>query len=244
MNAGFKSQSFNVGSVPGQDALNIVRIRPFCHKTKDMNHSPQTGDPDRLAAALARFDEANSGDPNHELDSGKQLPRELVYAERVTRWVLRLKPDASEALRLAARGAHLRRWEIPRTRYPATRPGYLRWRADLKKFHAEKVAEIMAQIGYPEEIIFRVNGLVSKAAFPQDPDSRTLEDALCLVFLENQFADLLARSGEAKVIGAVQKSWHKMTSAGRTAALELQYAPHVKAVLEKALNPDSRLAQE
>ena len=209
-----------------------------------MNQSPQTGDPDRLVAALARFDAANSSDPNLEWESGKQLPRELVYAERITRWVLRLNPDASEALRLAARGAHLRRWEIPRTRYPATRPGYLRWRADLKKFHAEKVAEIMAQIGYPEEMILRVNGLVSKAAFPQDPDSRTLEDALCLAFLENQFGDLLARSGEAKVIGAVQKTWDKMTPAGRAAALKLDYAPHLKAVLEKALSPDSHPAQE
>ena len=201
-----------------------------------MNQSPQTGDARRLAAALARFDEANSSDPNLEWDSGKQLPRELVYAERITRWVLRLNPDASEALRLAARAAHLRRWEIPRTRYPATRPGYLRWRADLKTFHAERVGEIMAQVAYPEEMILRVKALVSKASFPQDPDSRTLEDALCLVFLEYQFGDLLVRSGEAKVIGAVQKTWHKMTSAGRAAALKLDYDPQLKAVLERALN--------
>ncbi len=204
-----------------------------------MNQSSETGDPKRLAAALARFDEANSSDPNLEWDSGKQLPREFLYAQRLTRWVLRLNPEASDALRLAARGAHLRRWEIARNSYPATRPGYLRWRSDLKTFHAEKVAEIMTQVGYPEEMVLRVKALVSKASFPHDPDGRTLEDALCLVFLEYQFEDLLAKSGEAKVIGAVQKTWRKMTPAGRAAALELHYSPHLKALLERALNPDS-----
>ena len=204
-----------------------------------MNQSSETGDPKRLAVALARFDEANSRDPNLEWDSGKELPRELVYAQRLTRWIVQLNPDAPEALRLAARGAHLRRWEIARNSYPATRPGYLRWRTDLKLFHAEKVAEIMTQVGYPEEMVLRVKALVSKASFPQDPDSRTLEDALCLVFLEYQFGDLLAKSGEEKVIGAVQKTWHKMTPVGRAAALKLHFSPHLKALLERALKPDS-----
>lgn len=208
-----------------------------------MKQSFQTGDATRLAAALARFDEANSIDPNLERESGEQLPRELAYAQRITRWVLRLNPEASEALRLAARAAHLRRWEIPRNRYPPTRPGYLRWRADLKTFHAEKVGEIMAQVGYPEEMLRRVQGLVSKASFPHDPDSRTLEDALCLVFLEYQFGDLLAKSGEAKVIGAVQKTWHKMTPAGRVAALKLEYDPQLKAVFERALSSNSDPSQ-
>jgi hypothetical protein len=209
-----------------------------------MNKSSQTDNPKRLAAALTRFDEANSSDPNLEWDSGKQLPREFLYAQRLTRWVLRLNPEASEALRLAARGAHLRRWEIARNSYPATRPGYLRWRTELKTFHAEKVAEIMTQVGYPEEMILRVKGLVSKASFPHDPESRTLEDALCLVFLEYQFGDLLAKSGEAKVIGAVQKTWHKMTPAGRVAALKLDYNPQLKTILERALNPDSNPTEE
>jgi hypothetical protein len=204
-----------------------------------MNQSSQTSDPERLAAALARFDEANSGDPNLEWDSGKQLHREFLYAQRLTRWVLRLNPEASEALRLAARGAHLCRWEIARDSYPATRAGYLRWRTDLKTFHAERVAEIMTQVGYPEDMVGRVKGLVSKTTFPHDPDSRTLEDALCLVFLEYQFGDLLAKSGEAKVIGAVQKTWHKMTPAGRAAALKLDYSPHLKTLLERALHVDS-----
>ena len=38
-----------------------------------------------------------------------------------------------------------------------------------------------------------------------------LEDALCLVFLEYQLADLAAKTAEDKTINALQKSWQKMT---------------------------------
>src|SRR5258706_368951 len=95
-------------------------------------------DPRRYEAALNRFDEENSRDPNLEQSEGAVQPRELVYARRLGEWVEHLCPEASEELRLAARCQHLCRWKIPRETYPMTRTGYLRWRGDLKQFHAEQ----------------------------------------------------------------------------------------------------------
>jgi hypothetical protein len=186
---------------------------------------------DRFAAAIARFDAANAADPN--LEAGR--PRELLYAERLTAWVLRLCPEASEVLQLAARSQHLCRWTSPRENYPATRPGYLKWRADLKKFHAEKSGEILRATGYDEETIRRVQDLNLKKNFPADPECRVLEDALCLVFLEFQFAALAAKSDDAKMINALQKSWAKMSEAGRAAALKLSYGERELALIQQAL---------
>ncbi len=121
---------------------------------------------DPFAAAIARFDAENSRDPN--LEDGR--PRELVYAERLTNWVQKLAPNASAALRLAARCQHICRWESPRENYPMTRPGYLKWRADLKKFHAEKSAGILREVGYDEATIQRVQELNLKRYFPADAD--------------------------------------------------------------------------
>jgi hypothetical protein len=140
-----------------------------------------------------------------------EQPRELVYAQWLTEWVLRLCPDASEHLRLAARCQHLRRWEVPRNSYPMTRIGYLQWREGLKKFHSQRAGEILKEVGYPEEIIKLVQKLNLKKDFPKDPETRVLEDALCLVFLEHQFADLAAKTAEDKMLNAVQKTWKKMT---------------------------------
>ena len=146
---------------------------------------------DAFAKAMERFDAENSRDPNLETDGGVSYPRELLYARRLTDWVQKLAPGASESLRLAARCQHICRWLIPRDTYPMTRAGYLRWRHDLKQFHAKKSAEILHDAGYTAEIIERVRDLNLKKNFPTDPDSRILEDALCLVFLEiSYFAKL------------------------------------------------------
>ncbi len=201
-----------------------------------MSENFQPRDAQKFEAALRRFDEENSRDPNVETVAGVAHPRELLYAQRLTDWVLRLAPAASEALRLAARCQHICRWESPRDSYPMDRIGYLKWRADLKKFHAEKSGAILREVGYDDETIQRVQDLNLKKHFPADLETRTLEDALCLVFLEFQFADLAAKTAEDKTINALQKSWAKMTEAARAEALKLNYGEREKTLLQRALN--------
>ena len=186
---------------------------------------------EKFLSALRRFDAENSRDPN--LENGQ--PRELLYAQRLTDWVLKLCPDAGEALRLAARCQHICRWESPRDRYPMTRAGYLKWRADLKKFHADKSGTILREVGYDEETIRRVQHLNLKQDFPANPEGRVLEDALCLVFLEFQFAALAAKSEEEKMINALRKSWEKMTEASRAEALKLNFGEREITLIQRAL---------
>jgi len=192
----------------------------------------QPRDAHQFEAAIRRFDAENARDPN--LENGQ--PRELLYAHRLTGWVLQLCPDASEELRLAARCQHIRRWEIPRDSYPMTRASYLKWRADLKIFHAQKAGEILRETGYDETVIRRVQDLNLKKNFPADPESRVLEDALCLVFLQFQLADLAGKTDEDKTINALRKSWAKMSGAGRAEALKLDFGPREKNLLQRALN--------
>jgi hypothetical protein len=192
-------------------------------------------DPARFSAAIRRFDAENSRDPNSEMAEGVPQPKELLYAQRLTSWVLRLCPNAAEELLLAARCQHLCRWEIPLSSYPMTRPGYLLWRANLKKLHAQKAGELLRATGYPDEMIQKVQHLNRKKHFPNELNSRVIEDALCLIFLEFQFAELAAKTDEAKTINALQKSWGKMTEAGRAEALKLNYGALEKRLLQKAL---------
>ena len=186
---------------------------------------------EKFSAAIRRFDAQNFRDPNREAGQ----PRELLYAQRLTGWVLKLCPNASEALQLAARCQHICRWESPRENYPMTRPGYLKWRADLKKFHAEKSGAILRELGYDDDTIRRVQDLNLKKNFPADPDCCVLEDALCLVFLEFQLAPLAAKSDDEKMINAVRKSWAKMTEAGRAEALKLACGEREKKLIGRAL---------
>ena len=200
-----------------------------------MSKKFQPADPARFAAAFRRFDEENSRDPNIIVLSASPRPRELVYAHWLSDWVLKLCPSASEELRLAARCQHLCRWMIPRSSYPMTRPGYLQWREALKQCHAEKAGEILREVGYPDDVIRRVEELNLKKRFPQDPESRILQDALCLVFLERQLGELASKTSDDKVINALQKSWRKMTPAAQAEALKLPYNAREKELLDRAL---------
>jgi hypothetical protein len=189
----------------------------------------------RFHEAIRRFDELNTADPNREIVAGEPHPRELLNAQRLSRWVMKLDPSASEHLRLAARSQHLCRWMIPRNSYEMTRAGYHRWRNDLKQFHAQKSSEVLRAVGYSEELIARVRDLNLKKNFPADPESRTLEDALCLVFLEFQFAELASKTDDEKIINALQKSWKKMTPRAHEQALRLSYGSREAALIQRAL---------
>ncbi len=199
-----------------------------------MSESFQPRDAKRFENATRRFDEENSRDPNSERTDGVDRPRELIYAQWLTDWVLKLCPEASEELRLAARCQHLCRWMVPRDSYPMTRVGYLQWREGLKKFHAQRAGEILREVGYPTEIISKVQNLNLKKGFPHDPESRVLEDALCLVFLERQFGQLASKTTDDKMINALQKAWKKMTPAAQKLAQQLTYNFHEKGLLEQA----------
>ena len=75
------------------------------------------------------------------------------WANREDDWVRALAPSASEELLLAVRAQHIRRWTVARSTYPEGRNGYLHWREDLKKFHADTLGRIMKDAGYPDEAV-------------------------------------------------------------------------------------------
>ena len=188
----------------------------------------------RFHQVIKKFDDENRHDPNQIVINGTPRPRELVYAEWLTDWVLQLRPDASEALLLAARCQHICRWMIPRSSYPMTRAGYLRWREELKHFHAQKSAEILRQSGYPEEMIARVHALNLKKNLGQDEECQVLEDALCLVTLQHQLGELMKKTEPEKMITILQKTWKKMSPAGREEALKLPFSDREKELVAKA----------
>lgn len=194
----------------------------------------------RERKAIERIDAANGGDPNREVAGGKARPKELLYSERMSGWLKRLAPGASEALRLAVRAQHIRRWEIPRGRYPAGKAGYHEWRTFLYGFHAEAAGKILREAGYDEATISRVGQLIRKENLKTDPEAQALEDAAALVFLESYFAEFSKQHDEAKLVTILRKTWRKMSKAGRGAALALPFPPALGRIVAQAVEGPKR----
>jgi hypothetical protein len=64
------------------------------------------------------MDSANSRDPNMIYVGGRSEPVELAYSRRMSRMLDRFRPEASEALKIAARAQHIERWTSSRASYP------------------------------------------------------------------------------------------------------------------------------
>jgi len=196
--------------------------------------------PERFDQAIARFDAANAEDPSRELVDGRERPKALLYAERLTAMLTRIAPDASEALRLAARCQHLQRWKIPRAEYPMTQAGYFQWRSELRDFHVDLATTILTDAGYDEATIGRVSSLTRKEALKTDADAQALEDAVALVFLESYLSDFVAEHrdyDEAKLAGILTKTAKKMSAQGREAALTAIALPAALApIVRSAMN--------
>lgn len=187
-----------------------------------------------LEAAFDAIDAANTGDPNTITVRGSVRPKEQAHAELAVEWVRRLVDAPSEALLLAARAHHVRRWEIPRSSEPEGRAGYLRWKRRLQQHHAAVVGEVLAGLVTPA-VVQRVQSIVRKEALRSDPEVQALEDALCLVFVETQFGELTEQLGEDHMVEVVAKTLRKMSPSGRSAALELPLDESAARIVGRAL---------
>lgn len=190
---------------------------------------------EKLLEAFSLFDEANAKDPNTESYNGQSYPKEVLYGIRMTAKLTDFLPVASESLQLAARCQHIKRWEIARDSYPMDRVGYLKWRQDLKKFHASEASKILQSIGYDNTTISEVFSLLQKKRLKKNPDTQALEDVICLVFLEFYFEPFAAKHSDEKTIDIIQKTWKKMSKKGHEAALKLPLSQDSLVLVQSAL---------
>ncbi|MDZ7661707.1 DUF4202 domain-containing protein [Thiohalophilus sp.] len=193
--------------------------------------------------AVELIDNANREDPNMESDGEKEWPKELLYSHRMSDMQERYAPDADDAPKLAIRAQHIQRWKSPRDAYPMDRKGYLKWRSDLYKFHAETAGELLAQAGYDEEFIERVKKAVAKRGLKSNPDTQLLEDVTDLVFIEHYmlaFANKHPEYSEEKWIDIIRKTWNKMSPEAQQFALagNIQLPEPLVPLIQKAVAGD------
>lgn len=187
------------------------------------------------ARARELIDAAHAADPKRAPDG---RAAELVYADRMEAWVARLVPDASSLLRLAARCQHLERWSVPRATYPAGKAGYLSWRKSLYGKQAARARELLLAAGVPPAGAGEAAAWIAKTSLKTNPGTQALEDAACLVFLENEIADFAALHADypaEKFTDIIRKTWRKMSPAAQSAALGLNLPPAIAALVRAAV---------
>jgi len=185
--------------------------------------------------ASARIDAENAQDPNTEIFQSESYPKELLYSNRMYERLLDFCPNASEEVQIAAKAQHICRWKMPRETYPMDRVGYLKWREDLKKFHANTTAAILQECGYNQAFIDRVSFLIEKKLLKKDEGTQLLEDVICLVFLEFYFDPFVHKHDREKMKNIILKTWNKMSEKGHAEALKINYSASNLQLIKEAL---------
>ena len=186
----------------------------------------------KFTGVLERIDAANAVDPEIAIDGETQYPAALLYGRRMSATLVEFFPDASEQLRIAARGQHIERWKLLRTSYPEGREGYLTWRRDQGRYHADRVAELMQHAGYGPDDCGRVARIIRKEGIKRDDEVQTLEDVACLVFLRWYAAVFAEGRDPEHVYRIVAKTARKMSVAGRALAARLDLPAGLVPALE------------
>ena len=169
----------------------------------------------RLQTAFDAIDQANSADPNQS--DGQ--PVELLYGQRMTEEQLALYPDASEPLRLACRGQHIERWTLPRADFPMDRAGYLAWRTEQGRRHADRVAAIMQAAGYSAEEVAHAEKMLTKQGIKRDDDVQALADVACFTFIRWYMGPFSQTRDPDEMLRIVEKTARKMSPMARARAL-------------------------
>ena len=185
--------------------------------------------------ARQHIDAAHAADPARAADG---RAAELVYAERMEAWVARLVPDAPPLLRLAARCQHLERWLVPRATFPEGKPGYLAWRRSLYTKQAERARELLLAAGVSAADADEVATWVSKTGLKTNAGTQALEDAACLLFLENELGAFAAQHADyprEKFTDILKKTWRKMSPRARELALAIELPPALAALVREAV---------
>jgi hypothetical protein len=185
--------------------------------------------------AIASIDAENAQDPNLELYQSESLPKELLYSNRMYEKLMDFYPNASEQLQISAKAQHICRWKIARESYPMDRVGYLKWREDLKKFHAQTTATILEKAGYSDDFIARVCFLIEKKLLKKDAETQLLEDVICLVFLEFYLEDFVQKHDKEKLKNIILKTWNKMSEKGHEQALKINYSADNLELIKESL---------
>ncbi|MDO9149925.1 MAG: DUF4202 domain-containing protein [Methylotenera sp.] len=193
-------------------------------------------------SAIAAFDKANAEDPNIEVSNGKEYPKELLYAQRMTEMQEIYAPEASEAVKLAVHAQHIQRWKSPRSDFPMDRQGYLQWRTGLYKFHAETAGKLMKSVGYDDDTIEHVQAIIGKKGLKVNPETQLTEDVVGLVFIQYYmlaFATSHPEYDEDKWIKIIKKTWQKMSPRAHEFALagKIQLPEALKPLILRAIQP-------
>lgn len=162
------------------------------------------------------------------------LDFELPHARRVLQWVLKLKPDADEALQIAALAHDMERAITGITEKDLQ--DYTKIN-EFKKEHAARsahyITQILTQHHYPLETIEKVRHLVENHECGGDAETNILMDADSLAYFDYNIPSYLKRNGRERAQEKIKFMYSRLSAEAKKLVWQIPFDDQAIAQLVK-----------
>ncbi len=169
------------------------------------------------------------------LIAGSKVPEDPRHAENTLKWLLKLDPDADEALQIAALGHDIDRAVEARKVQRADYADYDAFKAAHARNSAVILKEIMEECGVAGDIMAEVYRLVCLHEVGGDPRAERLKDADAISYFDVNLPPYYARTGREETLRRCVWGYQRLSVRMRTVVENMSYE-------DRALNAHVRRA--
>lgn len=172
--------------------------------------------------------------------SKSSVPEDPMHAENVLKWLLKLKPDADEALQIAALAHDIDRADDQAKIKQANFNDYDQFKAAHAHHSATILKQILHKCQVEQSIIDNACQLVEQHEVGGDPRSDLLKDADSISYFEVNMPLYFQREGYQKTLKRCVWGYHRLSPKMKEVCQSLSYSHDVlnKILKETVSNKD------
>lgn len=164
------------------------------------------------------------------------LDFEPIHADLTLKWVLKIKPDADDALQIAAFGH-----DIDRAVYKITETTHLKDYSEIdqfKKEHAARSAKVMKKLlekeSFDKELIAKVVKLIENHEVGGDEEANILTDADSIAYFDYNIYEYMEKNGPERTKNKVEFMYSRLSDRAKKIVKSLNYKdPEIKEIVKK-----------
>jgi len=158
--------------------------------------------------------------------SKSNVPEDLIHAENVLEWLLKLKPDADEALQIAALAHDIDRADESRKVRRSDFNDYNTFKAAHANNSAKILKEILHKCQVEQSIIDEACRLVERHEIGGDPHSDLLKDADSISYFEVNMPLYFQREGYEETLKRCIWGYQRLSPKMKEICQNITYTHH------------------
>lgn len=173
-----------------------------------------------------------------EIIKQSPVPTDMLHSESTLKWLLVLKPDADQALQIAALGHDIERsvFRITDANLEDMK-NYEQARKEHSMRSVKVISELLEKHNFEKEFIDKIQLLVERHETGGDEESDILRDADSIAFFEHNVPVYLKRNGKEKALFKIKYMFKRVSDKAKNIIGNVNYQDkEISDLIKEVLN--------